>query len=39
MTLPNPWQALHAALMPDYNRKATVFWWSMVLAGIGALLI
>jgi diguanylate cyclase (GGDEF)-like protein/PAS domain S-box-containing protein len=28
-----PWQRLHQALMPDYNRKATIYWWSMVLLG------
>jgi len=27
------WQRLHARLMPDYNRKATLYWWSMVLLG------
>jgi diguanylate cyclase (GGDEF)-like protein/PAS domain S-box-containing protein len=33
--LPPPWWArLHAALMPDYNRKATVYWWSVVLLGM-----
>jgi diguanylate cyclase (GGDEF)-like protein/PAS domain S-box-containing protein len=29
---------LHRALMPDYNRKAALYWWTMVLlgtAGIG----
>jgi PAS domain-containing protein len=41
--LPNPpppeqphpawWQRLHAALMPDYNRKATAYWWVAVLGG------
>jgi diguanylate cyclase (GGDEF)-like protein/PAS domain S-box-containing protein len=39
-----PWhQRLHAALMPDYNRAATVVWWGCVLLGyallIGALLV
>jgi diguanylate cyclase (GGDEF)-like protein/PAS domain S-box-containing protein len=33
-----PWQRLHQALMPDYNRKATVYWWSMVVLGTIALL-
>ena len=28
-----PWQRLHAALMPDYNRQATVYWWAVVLIG------
>ena len=31
------WQRLHRALMPDYNRKATVYWWSM--ASLGALVL
>ena len=31
---PAPWaQRLHASLMPDYNVKATVYWWTMVLLG------
>jgi diguanylate cyclase (GGDEF)-like protein/PAS domain S-box-containing protein len=30
------WAArLHAALMPDYNAKATTFWWTMVTLGAG----
>jgi diguanylate cyclase (GGDEF)-like protein/PAS domain S-box-containing protein len=33
-----PARALHAALMPDYNRKATLYWWSIVALGIAALL-
>jgi len=32
-----PWQRLHTALMPDYNRKATAYWWTMVC--IGALVL
>jgi diguanylate cyclase (GGDEF)-like protein/PAS domain S-box-containing protein len=32
-----PWQRLHGALMPDYNRKATAYWWTMVT--IGALVL
>ena len=32
-----PWQRLHGALMPDYNRKATTYWWTMV--SIGALVL
>jgi diguanylate cyclase (GGDEF)-like protein len=24
---------LHAALMPDYNRPATIYWWSVVALG------
>jgi len=31
------WRALHAALMPDYNRKAATYWWLMLLFGLGAL--
>jgi len=26
-------QRLHQALMPDYNRKAAVYWWAMVALG------
>jgi diguanylate cyclase (GGDEF)-like protein/PAS domain S-box-containing protein len=29
-----PFKRLHGALMPDYNRRATAYWWSMV--GLGA---
>ena len=29
-----PWSRLHRALMPDYNRKATVYWWLAVLCGL-----
>lgn len=28
-----PWSRLHAALMPDYNRQATVYWWTVVVLG------
>ena len=32
---PTPWWGrVHAALMPDYNRKAAAYWWAMV--GLGA---
>jgi diguanylate cyclase (GGDEF)-like protein len=31
--MPLPWVRLHRALLPDYNRKAAVFWWSMVALG------
>ena len=31
------WTRLHAALMPDYNRKATVYWWCVVVLGALAL--
>ena len=34
----NPWSRLHGALMPDYNRKATVYWWTMVAIGLMTLL-
>ena len=27
------WLRAHAALMPDYNRQATVYWWVMALLG------
>ena len=27
------WQRLHSRLMPDYNRKATAYWWAALLAG------
>jgi diguanylate cyclase (GGDEF)-like protein/PAS domain S-box-containing protein len=27
------WRRLHAALMPDYNAKAAVYWWCVVLLG------
>jgi diguanylate cyclase (GGDEF)-like protein/PAS domain S-box-containing protein len=32
------WQRLHAALMPDYNRPAAVYWWSVVVLGALVLL-
>lgn len=29
-----PWhQRLHAALMPDYNRAATIYWWTAAVTG------
>ena len=31
------WTRLHAALMPDYNRKAAVYWWCVVVLGAVAL--
>ena len=31
------WRRVHRALMPDYNRKATAYWWVTVLAGSAAL--
>jgi diguanylate cyclase (GGDEF)-like protein len=27
------WHRLHRSLMPDYNRKATAYWWVFVLLG------
>ncbi len=34
MPAPLPWRSrLHRALMPDYNRKATVYWWLVVTLG------
>ncbi len=29
------WARLHAALMPDYNRPASLYWWLLVVAGAG----
>src|SRR5512144_3106401 len=26
-------RTLHAALMPDYNRAATAYWWGLILVG------
>ncbi len=34
---PSWWRRLHAALMPDYNRQAAVYWWTMVIVGVGVL--
>ncbi len=31
------WQRLHQALMPDYNRQAATYWWTMVILGCVAL--
>jgi diguanylate cyclase (GGDEF)-like protein/PAS domain S-box-containing protein len=30
---PHWWGRLHRALMPDYNRKATAYWWTVVFVG------
>lgn len=27
------WRRLHAQFMPDYNGKATLYWWSVVMLG------
>jgi len=32
------WSRVHGALMPDYNRQATTYWWMAVLIG-GAVLV
>ena len=34
-SLPSPtaYQRLHRALMPDYNRKAAAYWYTVVLLG------
>jgi signal transduction histidine kinase len=34
---PWPWQRLHQRLMPDYNRPATAYWWTVVLLGAAVL--
>ena len=31
-----PWVWLHQSLMADYNRKATAYWWTVVLLGLAA---
>ena len=28
------WLRLHQRFMPDYNRKASVYWWTVVLLGV-----
>jgi diguanylate cyclase (GGDEF)-like protein/PAS domain S-box-containing protein len=33
----HPWLRLHRALMPDYNAKATAYWWLVVVLGVSAL--
>ena len=30
------WVRLHQTLMPDYNRRATVYWWTVVPIGLVA---
>ena len=32
------WRRLHAALMPDYKRKATVYGWAVRVLGLAALM-
>lgn len=35
---PSRWRTrLHRALMPDYNRKAAAYWWTMVVLGSAAI--
>jgi diguanylate cyclase (GGDEF)-like protein/PAS domain S-box-containing protein len=31
------WRRLHALLMPDYNARASLYWWGVVLAGAAVL--
>ena len=31
-----PWVWLHHSLMPDYNAKATAYWWTVVALGSSA---
>ena len=31
------WVRLHRALMPDYNRRASLYWWFMVTVGVALL--
>ncbi len=33
---PTPWARVHSALMPDYNGRATAYWWIVVLLGTSA---
>ena len=33
------WTRIHRAFMPDYNLKATIYWWSVVLLGALTLLV
>ena len=35
---PPPWRRVHAALMPDYNRRASAAWWAGFALGLVALL-
>ena len=36
---PGWWLRLHQALMPEYNRRTTLFWWLATLAGAVALAV
>jgi diguanylate cyclase (GGDEF)-like protein len=31
--------ALHAALMPDYNRAAAIYWWSLIVMGASVMAV
>jgi len=31
------WTRMHRALMPDYNRRTTAYWWITVLLGVAVL--
>ncbi len=33
------WLRMHRALLPDYNLRATIYWWTMFLMGSVALLV
>src|SRR5512138_1171470 len=39
ISLPSLLHRLHAALMPDYNRRATAYWWFMVSLGLIFLIV
>ena len=32
----SPWVWLHQSLMPDYNRKAAAYWWTVVMLGLAS---
>ena len=34
---PALWARLHRALMPDYNLKAALYWWTVVLLGLAVM--
>ena len=38
-TVTSAWARLHQALMPDYNRRAALYWWLAVLLGTGILVV
>ncbi|MDP1900079.1 MAG: EAL domain-containing protein [Rubrivivax sp.] len=33
------WSSVQHALLPDYNRKASVYWWTVVLLGLACALV